>query len=113
VEEYPSHGFVIDRREAEELFVTVRNLNQDEDALVRLNPLRGSIRNPHDEPLMGFLSEARKEEKNAASDSQDPRDGESTAGVGDPVDEALVGGEEPQRSGAVAELPIRKRAGAQ
>ena len=105
VEEYPSHGFVIDRREAKELFVSVRKLNAAEEALVTLNPLKGTIRIPkNDDPMFTFLSSTRKDDqddKSVSSDTQDLGEGEPPTGTGTANDEEIIGSEESSRPRAV------------
>ena len=112
VEEYPSHSFVIDRREAEELFVVVRDLNPEEEALLQTHPIRASIRIPNsDDPILMFLSEARKEAENDTSNTQDAGERTPTAETRTSGDDETFGGEEPTRSGTIAELTGRKRTG--
>jgi hypothetical protein len=112
VEEYPSHGFVIDRREAEELFIAVRNPTSDEQVLIGAPLLKGHVRIPNEDgPLMGFLSEARKEAANDVSNSKDAGERKPPAGTGDSFDEAIDGIEEPTQSGAIGDLIARSRTG--
>ena len=55
---YPSHGFVIDRREAGELFKKVREPNQHEAALIEtLGHIAG---HPGNEPLVMYLNSEDK-----------------------------------------------------
>lgn len=55
---YPSHGFVIDRREADELFRRVREPNSHEVALInRLGPLAGI---PGSDPFVTYLNSEEK-----------------------------------------------------
>ncbi|HTQ99175.1 MAG TPA: ATP-dependent Clp protease proteolytic subunit [Candidatus Acidoferrum sp.] len=59
---YPSHGFVIDRIEAETLFSNIRLPDDDESALAKL--LQDAARTPTNraQPVIEFLSEERKAE---------------------------------------------------
>jgi len=79
VHDYPSHDHVIDRREASELFLNVRDASDLERAL--LNQMEGAERYPKREPMIGFLSQSRKEESNDTDNAQDDRftDHEATA----------------------------------
>jgi len=78
---YPSHGFVIDKRETTELFIHVRDASELEQLL--LKPLKGAVRNPmEDEPLIGILSEPRKETKNDANNAEEIGTGSTNAAPG-------------------------------
>ena len=79
VEGYPSHGFVIDRNEATELFIHVRDASDDEKALIRLGPLRWPVRIPNDDDTMlSFLSEPQKETGNDSNNAQNAGGGGSS-----------------------------------
>jgi hypothetical protein len=96
VEGYPSHGFVIDRKEAEGLFVNVRDATDEENSLIKLKPLSGTLRMPGgDGPILAFLSDTRKEAVHDASDAQNAGEGELGTGTGDSPNEAVTGGEGP------------------
>jgi hypothetical protein len=74
VHKYPSHGFVIDRREASKLFIHVRDASDQEGALLKL--LKGAVRHPSgDEPIIGILSEPRKETTNDANNTEEAQPG--------------------------------------
>lgn len=78
---YPSHGFVIDKREATELFIHVRDASDLESAL--LKTLRGAVRIPQrDEPLIGILSQPKKEATSDADNTQDNTPGSADAAPG-------------------------------
>lgn len=78
---YPSHGFVIDKREASELFIHVRDASDQERAL--LKPLRAAVRNPtRDEPIIGILSEPKKEATNDANNTEEAGGGSPDAAPG-------------------------------
>lgn len=112
VEEYPSHGFVIDRKEASELFVNVRKLTASESALVQL--LGAVVRTPSsamDDPILFFVSETRKEAENDSNYAQDAGPGETSAGTTDSGDTKTVGVQEPPRPGKLAELVASQRNG--
>jgi len=64
---YPSHGFVIDRREAGELFRKVREPNQHEAALI--NVLGSIAGHPGGEPLVGYLNSEEKVHETGNKDS--------------------------------------------
>lgn len=102
VNRYPSHGFVIDRREAKELFQNVRDVSQEEGELVGLQKLRAVVRSPkNDDPILGFISNPRKEAAaNEVSDPQDLEQGANSARTGSSADGRADGGDESSRSGA-------------
>jgi hypothetical protein len=78
---YPSHGFVIDKREAAELFIHVRDASDQEQALLKL--VKGASRNPvRDEPLIGVLSDPRKEATSDADNTEDVGAGSPDAATG-------------------------------
>lgn len=111
VEKYPSHGFVIDSSEARELFIHVRDISPEEAALIKIAPLRSSVRLPNDEPVLWFLSEERKEAANDSNNTQDdPKRGRS-AEAGNTPTEGIPGREEPTRDGAVPEPNGEQRTG--
>jgi hypothetical protein len=72
VEAYPSHGFVIDRREAEQLFEHVRNLNGAEGTLIAELGNQGKVpsRAPAD-PI--FLNDETKEAQSEQSGETGPQ----------------------------------------
>ena len=113
VEQYPSHGFVIDRREAKEIFVAVRGVKPEEAVLIEMPPLHACIRRPGmDGAILMFLSEARKEAAHDASNAQNTDTGKSAVAQGIEGDERILGDQEPPRSGTVTEqLLSRKRTG--
>jgi hypothetical protein len=111
VEQYPSHGFVIDKSEAVELFIQVRDATPDEDALIRLAPLRGPVRIPSDDPILSFLSEPQKEAASDSDNAQNARKGGIPAEAGNPPTEGVLGREEPSRSGAFSEPGGEPRTG--
>lgn len=89
VHQYPSHGFVIDKLEAANLFLHVRDASEQESALLKL--LRSAVRNPtQDEPLMGILSDPKKEIVNDANNAETDQSGNKapTTGVA-PLAEAF------------------------
>lgn len=79
---YPSHGFVIDREEASELFVNVRTPDSDEAELIRL--LENTVVDPTDQPVVCYLSQPKKEEEQkheAANNGEVAGEGAPAAGV--------------------------------
>lgn len=76
---YPSHGFIIDRSQAETLFNNVRPPSQNEDVLAeRLGPAaRDPVRQPQS-TLLGFLNS----ERTAASSGRDDVQEQSEPGRG-------------------------------
>jgi hypothetical protein len=109
VDDYPSHGFVIDRKEAADLFVNVRNVTADEAILVEL--LRAVMRNPKsNDPILFFMSETKKEDRNDSDNAESPAEGTRPAGVGNSADPEAINSEEPQRPGTIPEL-LAKRTG--
>jgi len=105
VEEYPSHGFVIDRREARELFIKVRGTTQDESALILLPALRASVRVPNDEATLSFLSDPRKEEANDSGNTKDAESGSDSAKAGSTATERILGSEKSSRIGGIPSIP--------
>jgi hypothetical protein len=94
VEKYPSHGFVIDRSEAEELFLHVRDASKEEKDLIDLKPLMSAVRIPsYDEPTLSFLSEARKEAASGISDAQIAGSGSDSEKAGSSSIEEVSGSE--------------------
>lgn len=83
---YPSHGFVIDKNEAEELFKCVREINPNEQQL--LDMLGQTAIHPKSSPIIGFISnepaENRDEEDNQGNDQ--PAVGPGAAGVSETED---------------------------
>lgn len=95
VESYPSHGFVIDRKEAEDLFVNVRKATEEENSLVCLRPLSGALRLPsNDGPILAFLSNPRKEAANDTGNAQNAGEGEVGTGIGSATDQTPIGNED-------------------
>ncbi len=96
VMEYPSHGFVIDKREAEELFTTVRFPSTSESAIENvLNDFFNALSyHPCKTPLvcdLTNLAPAQKEENDdPAGNHHDAEDGQP----GEPVGEADHPGDE-------------------
>jgi hypothetical protein len=109
VDSFPSHGFVIDRKEASDLFVNVRGMTKDEVVLVRL--LRAVIRTPNEDPILFFMSNARKEATNDSDNATGAGEGESPAGDGNTADQEAVGSEESIGPSSVPELFARGRSG--
>ncbi|MHB8224149.1 SDH family Clp fold serine proteinase [Acidithiobacillus sp.] len=70
---YPSHGFVIDRQEAEQLFRNVRQPNPDEVNLVEL--VDQFLGDPAQDATFFYLSNEIGAAKNGDSDQEDPRNG--------------------------------------
>ena len=68
-EGYPSHGFVIDEREAKQLFRTVRSCNASEAAL--LNSLAKLCELPHDKGIIQYLSD----EQGVSTHETEPKSG--------------------------------------
>jgi hypothetical protein len=103
VEGYPSHGFVIDRSEASDLFIHVRDVEPLEAELIKLQPVRSAVRMPsNDDPIVSFLSEQRKEVANDSHNAQNCEQGVNAAGTGNTPNEADLGSEESQRLRAIS-----------
>jgi hypothetical protein len=111
VERYPSHGFVIDSREARELFVHVRDATPEEANLIKLAALRGSIRIPNEDGTLSFLSDTRKEEVNDSDNAQDAGAGSASTEAGSTPIEELLGREKPSRPGAISAVQGERRTG--
>lgn len=110
VDDYPSHGFVIDRKEATTLFVNVRGTTRDEAALIKL--LRSVVRTPKsDDPILFFMSDTKQELSNDIDNAPGVGEGENPAGTGGRDDQETVGSEEPPRPGVVSELFARHKTG--
>jgi len=64
--DYPHHGFVIDRKQAEEMFVNIRKSNPDEDELIK--QIGNCAVSPSGKPIVTWLSneapEIKKEDQN-------------------------------------------------
>jgi hypothetical protein len=89
---YPSHGFVIDRREAGELFFHVRDASEQERALLKL--LRGAVRNPSaDDPVIGILSEPRMEVAHDADNTEEVGAAGTDTAPGNSPAEEIAGGQ--------------------
>ena len=82
VHKYPSHGFVIDKREATDLFIHVRDVKPEELSLVKL--LKTTVRFPQPDPALYFLSEPRREVANDGNNAQEPTSGSNDPAAGDP-----------------------------
>lgn len=75
---YPSHGFVIDRREAGELFKKVREPNQHEVALIQaLGHIAG---HPGNEPVVAYLNSEEKVNETDNSKNGDSQGTKEKAG---------------------------------
>jgi hypothetical protein len=114
--DYPSHGFVIDRREATSLFKNVREPDELEQMLIDLlaehaiEPRSGTI-----PPLVAYLSRERPESKDSSIGGPS-----NTAGAGDAPDaspqaSAATEGESGPggnaEDGAVTAVPVVDKAG--
>ena len=78
---YPSHSFVIDKGEAASLFIHVRDASDQEQILLKL--LKGAVRNPTpDEPIIGILSEPKKEVTSDADNTEEIDAGSTDAATG-------------------------------
>ncbi|WP_176441843.1 SDH family Clp fold serine proteinase [Granulicella rosea] len=110
VDEYPSHGFVIDRKEAAKLFVNVRNTTEDEGLLVSL--LRSVMRTPKtDGPILFFMSKTKTEVSNDSDNASGVSEGTNTAGARDGADQEAVRDEDPPRPGVISELFAHEKTG--
>lgn len=116
IEAYPSHGFVIDREEASQLFSAVREPTNKEAALAEfLSSFSGDSR----DPLVLFLthgettdSKAGEEEEENDADDSDDQDQAQNKGHGEARNSAGAGtdGEPPaEESGAKATPLATKR----
>ena len=77
--EYPSHGFVIDREEAQSLFNKVREPNESEIELIEL--FGYNAREPNlESPLIAYVSEPCGESTNESNNEENPGAGSSAAG---------------------------------
>lgn len=84
---YPSHGFVIDGKEARDIFDNVRDLSESESELV--NALGYIIRRPSADSIFAYLSEEFKELKNENSHQRDNIEGTESVGPSIPSDEGV------------------------
>jgi hypothetical protein len=107
VDDYPSHGFVIDRKEASDLFVNVRDITEDEAVLTKL--LRSAIREPSENPILFFMSKTTKEAENDSDNAPSAGEGKDSAGAGDRADQEALGGQEPLGPGGTPELATKRR----
>jgi len=83
IESYPSHGFVIDRREAEGIFRHVREPSDDEERLARLVAPKSRV--PQYVPTFKFLNaEPKGDDLQEANHAPGPteKDGAEAAGSG-------------------------------
>ena len=112
VNNYPSHGFVIDRKEAEELFLNIREIRPEEAELIKLQPLRSAIRSPkRDEAILTLVSEARKESRNDSHNAQNSGEGPVPNGEGTAPDEEAIRSEKPEGLGTISEILSKHRTG--
>jgi hypothetical protein len=109
VDDYPSHGFVIDRKEAAQLFVRVRETTPEESSLLQL--VRSVVRTPSPEPILFFMSEPKKENANDGDNTEDVGGAEAATGTGDRADQETVRGEEPRRQGVLPAISARQKTG--
>jgi len=81
IAEYPSHGFVIDKKEAEELFIHIRVPNPKELQLLAF--LRGLVRRPLDQSFIQFISTDRVtlEQQNESNRGNSATGTEATSGI--------------------------------
>jgi len=91
IESYPSHGFVIDRMEAEQIFNHVRAPSDDEERLARVLAPRSRVPLTQDKSVIEFLSppppkvQATQETANGQGAAQEAQQGaESGSAAGDP-----------------------------
>ncbi len=107
VDTYPSHGFVIDRKEADELFSNVRGANEDEFYLIKELGVAARNQNPYD-PILTSLSTWKKKE--IQNEGNRPENGEQEQSSGEQAVGELQGNGEAgeQREGVVAQLHPRQ-----
>lgn len=82
VEGYPSHGFVIDSKEAKTLFINLRSPSKDEAKLASM--MEGIVRNPpptNEEPIIAYLSNKQLEENNENHHQTGFTEGEEAASL--------------------------------
>jgi len=70
VNDYSSHGFVIDKKEAEELFEKVRSEDKEESALIELLGAAVKAANQN-EPILFAVSDEKAEVKDDSNHAQD------------------------------------------
>ena len=105
--DYPSHGFVIDRHQAEELFVKVRGPNQKEESLVlRLGEVAVNPSQTPSAPLIAFLNPEAPKQK--VSTSQGGSNDTPTPSQDSQNPDGQAAGESRQSS-AAAEAPRSRR----
>jgi hypothetical protein len=110
VDDYPSHGFVIDRKEACSLFVNVRESTDEE--LNLLNLLGPAVRTPRqDDPVLFFVSQMKGEVSDDCDHSRSSGEEEVRAGTGDGAAQEALRNEEQTRSGIVTEIDAGQKAG--
>lgn len=105
--DYPSHGFVIDREEAKDLFNRIREPSVKEGHLLNLLSYLSKI--PDREQVFHvYLSNQKAEEKNEDHHEQDNSEGTKHSGETIPTTEDLLGEQESQpKDGEV--LPINNK----
>lgn len=98
---YPSHDFVIDRKEAEGIFSNVRKPDENESVLMEL--LGYGIREPSSQTVYLYVSDAAGGKSNGTGDNtQDTGEGSETGGGGAGAPEAT--GEEENTQQAVGNI---------
>ena len=103
VDKYPSHGFVIDRKEAKELFNNVRGVTGEEAALIHI--LRAVLRHPKtDDPILFFASNQRKEAAGDGNNTKDAKPRQAANGKRTPTNTGTLGSEESARPGDAPQL---------
>lgn len=77
---YPSHNFVVDRLEAQDLFTKVYELDSDQQTLV--DSLLPVLRNPSQQPFVWYLNDEVPDVTSRPATEQRPGNGASPAGGG-------------------------------
>jgi hypothetical protein len=78
VSKYPSHGFVIDRREAANLFRNVRKCNSGEERLV--HELGDLAEVPEEVPVVQYLSKEPEQDADTSTEADGSPDPPSNSG---------------------------------
>jgi len=89
---YPSHAFVIDREEAKELFLKVREPSEKESLL--LDSLGSDARYPSQEPMFGYLSSSLEEVAHEGNEGENSERRETSNGNSTPASEDPESGTE-------------------
>lgn len=106
INDYPSHTFVIDKKEAKDLFVNVRDPSKSETVLIEM--LGQLVRNPDKSPALFYLSKPKQEKQNEGDNETGSGTPENSGGTSDGA--VAPAGERPKEE-VVENLTIPARRG--